>query len=272
MAEKRMFAKSIIDSDAFLDMPLSAQALYFHLSMRADDDGFVNNPKKIQRMIGSADDDLKLLFMKMFVIPFESGICVIRHWKIHNYIQNDRYHETAYQNERNMLEIGPDKTYTVKSVSVLDTPCIQDASKMEAQIRLDEIRLDKSREIDKSISCAVPEIPATTPKEEIEIELPLNDKTVYQVTKAQVHQWEGLYPAVDVSQALRGMKGWLDARPDKRKTRRGISRFINGWLAREQDKGGNKRGGQGLGNASVSQNCSGETPEGTCGKQYGNWL
>ena len=90
MAERRMFSKLIIDSDMFLDMPLSTQALYFHLSMRADDDGFVNNPKKIQRMIGCNDDDLKVLITKKFIIPFESGICVIKHWKIHNYIRNDR--------------------------------------------------------------------------------------------------------------------------------------------------------------------------------------
>ena len=88
MAERRMFSKTIIDSDAFLDMPLSTQSLYFHLSMRADDDGFINNPKKIQRMIGCADDDLKLLIAKNFIIPFESGIVVIKHWKIHNYIRN----------------------------------------------------------------------------------------------------------------------------------------------------------------------------------------
>jgi hypothetical protein len=87
MAERRMFAKIIIDSDAFLDMPLSTQALYFHLSMRADDDGFINNPKKIQRTIGATDDDFKLLIAKHFVIPFDSGVVVIKHWKIHNYIQ-----------------------------------------------------------------------------------------------------------------------------------------------------------------------------------------
>jgi len=88
MAERRMFAKTLIDSDAFIDMPLTAQAFYFHLSMRADDDGFVNNPKKIQRMIGCADDDMRLLIAKCFIIPFDSGICVIKHWKIHNYIQS----------------------------------------------------------------------------------------------------------------------------------------------------------------------------------------
>ena len=94
MAERRMFSKTIIDSDAFLDMPLSAQSLYFHLSMRADDEGFINNPKKIQRMIGASDDDAKILVMKHFIIPFDSGIVVIRHWMIHNYIQKDRFKPT----------------------------------------------------------------------------------------------------------------------------------------------------------------------------------
>lgn len=112
MAERRMFAKTIIDSDAFTDMPLSTQALYFHLSMRADDDGFINNPKKIQRMIGASDDDLKVLVMKRFIIPFESGIVVIKHWKIHNYIRNDRYKETVYLREKEMLETKENGSYT----------------------------------------------------------------------------------------------------------------------------------------------------------------
>lgn len=103
MAERRMFAKTIIDSDAFLDMPLSTQSLYFHLSMRADDDGFINNPKKIQRMIGCSDDDLKLLIAKNFIIPFDSGIVVIKHWRIHNYIRGDRKKATVYPEEMALL-------------------------------------------------------------------------------------------------------------------------------------------------------------------------
>ena len=113
MAERRMFAKTIIDSDSFLDMPLSAQALYFHLSMRADDDGFINNPKKIQRVVGAAEDDLKLLILKNFVIPFENGVCVIKHWLIHNYIRGDRYKPTAYIEEKEMLQVKENKAYTL---------------------------------------------------------------------------------------------------------------------------------------------------------------
>lgn len=115
MAERRMFAKTIIDSDAFIDMPLSTQALYFHLSMRADDDGFINNAKKIQRMIGAADDDLKMLAVKRFIIPFESGIVVIKHWKIHNYIRGDRKKDTVYPEEMGMLMEKENGSYSLRS-------------------------------------------------------------------------------------------------------------------------------------------------------------
>lgn len=125
MADRRMFAKTIIDSDAFLDMPLSSQSLYFHLSMRADDDGFLNNPKKVQRMIGASDDDLKLLIAKKFLIPFESGVVVIKHWKIHNYIQKDRYKPTVYAEEKAQLRMKENKAYSLTEGHALDTECVQ---------------------------------------------------------------------------------------------------------------------------------------------------
>ena len=112
MADRRMFSKTIIDSDAFLDMPLSTQALYFHLSMRADDEGFVNNPKKIQRMIGASDDDLKVLIGKNFIIPFDSGVVVIKHWRIHNWIRGDRLVPTNYKEERACLRVKENGSYT----------------------------------------------------------------------------------------------------------------------------------------------------------------
>ena len=116
-----MFAKTIIDSDAFLDMPLSAQSLYFHLSMRADDDGFNNNPKKIQRMIGASDDDLKLLAVKNFIIPFESGVVVIKHWRIHNYIRGDRKKETVYREEMSLLDSKGNGAYTlIQSIPLIE--------------------------------------------------------------------------------------------------------------------------------------------------------
>ena len=136
MAERRMFAKTIIDSDAFLDMPLSTQALYFHLSMRADDDGFINNAKKIQRMLGCSDDDMKILLAKNFIIPFETGVCVIKHWKIHNLIQKDRYKPTVYSELKNQLSLKNNNVYT------LDTVCIQHVSSLEPQVSIGKVSQD----------------------------------------------------------------------------------------------------------------------------------
>ena len=141
MAERRMFAKTIIDSDAFLDMPMSSQALYFHLSMRADDDGFINNPKRIQRMIGASDDDMKLLIVKCFVLTFESGVIVIKHWKINNYIRNDRYKETVYQEEKSLLQVKENGAYSLVG--------IPNGYQMDTQYRLGKDRLGKDR-LDKN--------------------------------------------------------------------------------------------------------------------------
>lgn len=151
MAERRMFAKTIIDSDAFLDMPLSAQSLYFHLSMRADDDGFINNPKKIQRMIGASDDDCRLLLQKRFLITFESGVVVIKHWKIHNYIQKDRYKPTLYQTEKALLIEKENKAYTEKKDSIqdvyrVDTDGIPNGYQPDTQVRLGKESIELSKD------------------------------------------------------------------------------------------------------------------------------
>lgn len=135
MAERRMFAKTIIDSDMFLDMPLSTQALYFHLAMRADDEGFVNNPKRILRLINADEDSLKLLIAKQFIIPFESGIVVIRHWRIHNYIQSDRKKATAYTAEKALLKQDESGVYN------MDTECIQNGYNLYTQDSIGEDRL-----------------------------------------------------------------------------------------------------------------------------------
>lgn len=143
MAERRMMSKSIIKSDTFLDMPATTQNLYFHMLLDADDDGFINAPKSIMRMIGAKDDDMKVLAAKQFVIPFESGVVVIKDWKIHNYIQNDRYKPSTLP-ERDLLNIQKDKTYTLKSdVSRMDTECIQTVS--IGKDRLGKDRLGKDR-------------------------------------------------------------------------------------------------------------------------------
>ncbi len=112
MAQKRMMSLEVIDTDAFLDMPQSCQLLYFHLNARADDDGFVSNPKRIMRDIGSQSDDLKLLSAKKFIISFSDGVCVIKHWRINNFIRKDIYKETKYLNWKQTLLIRPNGAYT----------------------------------------------------------------------------------------------------------------------------------------------------------------
>ena len=155
MAERRMMSKSIIKSDTFLDMPATTQNLYFHMLLDADDDGFINAPKSIMRMIGAKDDDMKVLAAKQFVIPFESGVVVIKDWKIHNYIQNDRYKPSTLP-ERDLLNIQKDKTYTLKSdVSRMDTECIQTVSIGKDRIGKDRIGKDRIGKDSIDILCHV---------------------------------------------------------------------------------------------------------------------
>lgn len=144
MAERRMFAKAIVLSDAFLDMPMSARCLYFTLAMLADDDGFINSPKSIMRQCGSTSDDMNILITKRFVLTFESGVVVIKHWRIHNLIQKDRYRETKYLEEKALLTLDGNKAYT-EAVSDMYPECIHDVSRLEPQVRLGEVRLGESR-------------------------------------------------------------------------------------------------------------------------------
>lgn len=139
MAQRRMFSRKITETDRFLEMPLSSQALYFHLNMGADDEGFIDKAKTIQRTIGASDDDMKLLIAKGFLISFDSGVVVIRHWRIHNYIQSDRFQSTLYQSEKAQLEYDKSKTSSLKPIG----NCIQNVSKMETQVRLSKGSLDK---------------------------------------------------------------------------------------------------------------------------------
>jgi len=112
MAQRRMFSLQVVDTDAFLEMPQGAQMLYFHLAMRADDDGFVSSPKRIARAIGVNEDDFKILLMKRFLLSFESGVVVIKHWRIHNLIRGDRYMETNYKEEKRTLGLNENGAYT----------------------------------------------------------------------------------------------------------------------------------------------------------------
>jgi len=260
MANKRMFTMKIVDSDAFLDMSLSAQCLYFHLNMRADDDGFVGNPKRVMKVINASEDDLKLLIMKRFVLSFEGGVIVIKHWRMHNTLSQNRYHETQYLDEKSLLRIKENGSYSFENGTVInDSKLIGAKDKYDNGNRLTnglqtaDSDLDLGKDLDKglgsgqdkgsdpylntSYSCPEPE---NLESGQIVISMILNDKSLHNVYQKDVEKWEDLYPAVDIIQELRKMVGWLDSNPKKRKTKRGVNRFINNWLAGAQDKGGNK--------------------------------
>lgn len=162
MAQRRMFSLKIVNTDAFIEMPLSAQALYFHLGMNADDDGFVSNARRVQKLVGAADDDMKILLMKRFILAFDSGVVVIKHWRINNYIKGDRYTPTLYQEEKRQLYVKKNGVYTdhpllppppieadkLPPSSPADTSmapeCLQNGTKTEPQVRLGE---DRSGEV-----------------------------------------------------------------------------------------------------------------------------
>ena len=147
MANKRMFSKAVIESDAFLDMPISAQALYFHLGLRADDDGFVGNPKSILREIQASKDDLQILIAKSFIIAFESGVIAITHWRVNNMIRKDRYKPTLYREEYSRLTIEKSRIYEGSEQEVYQPATVGQPNDNHwlPQYRLDKNRLDKNR-------------------------------------------------------------------------------------------------------------------------------
>lgn len=228
MAEKRMFTKKITDSSAFYQMPSSAQTLYFHLNMAADDDGFNNQIDLAIYKSHASIDDLKTLIDKRFVLAFDKGVIVIKHWRMHNAIRKDRYIPTPFQEELSQLILKENNSYTENGTR-LPNGCQMVAVDKGS---VDKVSIDKnSINSSEQINLLEADISPTF------IELPLVDKTKFIVTEEMVNQYQELCPSVDVKQALRDMKRWLISNPVNGKTRRGITRFINSWLSKEQDKG-----------------------------------
>ena len=149
MAERRMFAKSIVLSDEFLDMPLTTRCLYFTLGMFADDDGFINNPKSIIRQCGASMDDMNILLAKRYVLQFESGIIVIKHWRMNNYLRNDRYKETNYLEEKEQLRLKDNGAYTLdKSIGI---PLVSHGIPSIDKVSIGKNSIDKNS-LDKDIN------------------------------------------------------------------------------------------------------------------------
>ena len=141
MANKRMFSIDVTETDTFLEMPLTAQALYFHLAMRGDDDGFVSNPRSIMRVTGCSENDLKTLAESGYIITFRSGVIVISDWKVNNYLRGDRYKPTTFQNELSMLTETANKRYVLESDSQRSTVGIPNSNQMETQYSIEKNRV-----------------------------------------------------------------------------------------------------------------------------------
>lgn len=140
MANKRMFSIDVTETDTFLEMPLTAQALYFHLAMRGDDDGFVSNPRSIMRVTGCSENDLKTLAESRYIITFRSGVIVISDWKVNNYLRGDRYKPTTFQNELSMLTETANKRYVLESGNQVPTVGIPTGDQVTTQYRIEENR------------------------------------------------------------------------------------------------------------------------------------
>jgi len=192
MAEKRMIKKSVVDSDMFLDMPVTAQNLYFHLNIRADDDGFIDNPKKVQRMIGSCDDDMKLLIAKQFLLIFDSGVLVIKHWRLHNTLRKDRYSPTIYKNEFALLGLSDSNEYVFSDVlNTIGTEWQPTGNQLETEwqptgnvdkIREDKRRIEKNREekISLDLLQCNNDVTKCNTEKEIEKKIEKRDRINYQ--------------------------------------------------------------------------------------------
>lgn len=215
MANKRMFSRTVCESDTFLDLPGTSQRLYFFLGLYADDEGFLKNPKSVLRMISATNDDLNMLIFKGFVIPFDSGVIVITHWKLHNTIKNDRFHPTICAEERAMLTLSKSGSYErlpdgCQAVANLDPSCVQSGSRLEPQYSIEEDRsrprYRSRRGIVENARDALPP-PSTPVDEEHDLSVQIAD---HQHADALIKRYK--LPDVDISrEALledAARKGW----------------------------------------------------------------
>lgn len=223
-----MFAKPVINSARFLRMPPTSRLLYYDLGMAADDDGIVEAFTVI-RTTGAAEDDLRVLASKGFVVILnEDLVSYITDWRTNNQLRKDRYTPSVYAN---LLANAMSDTQAA-------TIGLPDGNQAATQYSLVKGSIEDKKSID---FCAEAKTPSAPQTEKVIISLPLNDKNEYPISEEQYHEWESLYPAVDVIQQLRSMRGWLDANPTRRKTRNGIKRFITNWLSKEQNRGGSQQ-------------------------------
>ena len=238
---RRMFSVGIVTSDAFNDLSPEAQAMYFRLGMIADDDGVVASARSEARAAGIKSSFIDELVGARFLIALGDGLFLIKHWKINNSVPKDRYAPTSYSEYMENIELKENGAYTEKENSKqplpnLDTGSTKGCCAEESSVG--ESSVDKSSVEESNVVCSEPSV-----SEPPVITLLTNSNEDYPVYADEVNEWQELYPSVDVMAELRKMKGWSHKDNPKRKTAKGMKRFITSWLAREQDKGGNVRGG-----------------------------
>ena len=241
MAERRMFAKTIVLSDAFLDMPMSARCLYFTLGMLADDDGFVNSPKSIMRQCGASEDDMKVLISKKFILLFESGVIVIKHWRINNYLRNDRYVETKYQEEKNLLTVNANGAYHAeKSIGIPGG--IPGGIPNTVYPGKDSIGKDRlGKDSIGNTSCSQLSDESVPHEADVEAVI-LNDQSEWKPSVELYEEYVRLYPNVDIAKEFRSIRAWCIGNPTKLKTRKGVKRFVNSWMEKAQNRHTPSRG------------------------------
>lgn len=239
MANRRMFSTRVTESTRFIKMPATSQNLYFHLGMNADDDGVVE-AYPVMCMIGATEDDLRILVGKQFATVLnEDYVTFLNDWTENNNIRADRKVDSIYKDL--LLQIVPDaqlkvakSSYYSRVKGICQTNDGQETDKGQQNDRIGKVRLGKdSIGKDNNTVCLEPK----TYSNQSGILIPLNDKNFYNVPLDKIALWKATYPAVDVEQELRKMIAWSDSNPTRRKTRRGVERFINNWLSSEQDKG-----------------------------------
>ena len=245
MANKRMFSIGIIDSDQFLDMSMEARLLYYDLGMRADDDGFVNSPKKIMRITKVTDKSLDELEDKGFIFRFVSGVLVIRHWNINNNMRKDTYHETSYTEEKAQLVLDSASIYQLRNEYVTDSSRDCNEDETECAEDVSQIRLDKNSINQPKVSSGINSLDSICSEQKISselepepksddcIEFPVLGGSTY-IPKSLIDEWESVYTNVDVMQEVLKAREWCRANPKRRKVN--WKRFLVNWLNEKQDK------------------------------------
>ena len=245
MANKRMFSIGIIDSDQFLDMSMEARLLYYDLGMRADDDGFVNSPKKIMRITKVTDKSLDELEDKGFIFRFASGVLVIRHWNINNNMRKDTYHETSYTEEKAQLVLDSASIYQLRNEYVTDSSRDYNDDETECAEDVSQIRLDKNSINQPKVSSDINSLDSICSEQKISseleqpiksddcIEFPVLGGSTY-IPMSLIEEWKSVYTNVDVMQEVLKAREWCRANPKRLKVT--WKRFLVNWLNENQDK------------------------------------